>query len=212
MQPEPTAAAVASLAPLAEINDLALQLMAERAAGEPVGLPSILRESADLWRSFTAPQRIRLASCPFLLVDLGLGGLHAAARSPLEGVRERHADECWFAEESLPRLSYLALTYAWHLARTRRLAARVVLGLADDCAEWLAALTLRQLGECLECSPRFLRPRWVGSPGVWRHLLTATASAEPADFELARLRGMQLLAAAYWPVEPVRWPAPARPR
>ena len=87
-------------------------------------------------------------------------------------------------------------------------AARVVLGLPDDGAEWLAGLTLRQLGECLECSPRFLRPRWESSPAVWRHLLAAAASAEPAEFERARLRGIQLLAAAYWPKSV---PRPRRP-
>ncbi|MCW5581661.1 MAG: hypothetical protein KIS72_09995, partial [Luteimonas sp.] len=87
----------------------------------------------------------------------------------------------------------------WHLVQTRRFAARIVLGLRDDSVEWLAALSLRQLGECLECSPHFLRPRWARSPEVWRYLLTAAASAEPAEFELARLRGMQLLAAACWP-------------
>jgi hypothetical protein len=199
MQPEPAFAA-SSLAPLAEINDLALELMAQRASGETAGLPAILRESADLWRVLTVLQRHRLAGCPFLLVEFGFGGLSAQARHPLEGVRERRPGTQWFEEQNLPRLSYLTLTYAWHLARTRRLAARVVLGMQDDCADWLAALSLRELGECLEGSPRQLRPRWAGSPEVWRHLLVSAASPDPAALEQARLRGVQLLAAPYWPV------------
>lgn len=198
MQPEPAIAASAALAPLAEINDLALELMALRASGDPDGLPGILRESAGLWRSLTAAQRGRLAGCPFLLVDIGADEFASAACTAVEGVRERHAEAHWFAEDALPRLSYLTLTYAWHLARSRRFAVRLVLGLSDDLADWLAALSLRQLGECLECSPCFLRPRWAGRPDVWRHLLAAAVSSDPADFELARLRGVQLLAAPYW--------------
>ncbi|MGD9598036.1 MAG: hypothetical protein AB7G76_02085 [Steroidobacteraceae bacterium] len=201
MQPDPVAGAPGGLAPLEEINDLALELMSLRAAEEPAGLPAILREPVDLWRALSPPRRRRLAGCPFLLVDIGFDATGAAPRGALEGVREPQEPALWFAGEALPRLSYLTLTYAWHLARTRRLAARVVLGLPDDSADWLAALTLRQLGECLECSPRFLRPRWAGSPAVWQHLLAAATSEEPADFELARLRGIQLLAATYWPAE-----------
>ena len=159
MQPEPAVAASAALAPLAEINDLALELMALRASGDPDGLPGILRESAGLWRSLTAAQRGRLAGCPFLLVDIGADEFASAACTAVEGVRERHAEAHWFAEDALPRLSYLTLTYAWHLARSRRFAVRLVLGLSDDLADWLAALSLRQLGECLECSPCFLRLR-----------------------------------------------------
>ncbi|MGE0580699.1 MAG: hypothetical protein AB7P31_00995 [Steroidobacteraceae bacterium] len=199
MQPEPTAAAVASLAPLVEINELALELMALRATEDPAGLPAILREPVDLWRALTAPQRRRLAGCPFLLVDIGVEEIAPAPRRAIEGVREEQGGARWFAESALPRLSYLTLTYAWHLARTRRFAVRLVLGLPDELASWLATLSLRQLGECLECSPHFLRPRWAGRPDLWRHLLAAAASADPADFELARLRGVQLLAAPYWP-------------
>lgn len=208
MQSDPAAAAPGALAPLAEINDLALELMAQRAAGEPDGLPAMLRESLDLWRALTPERRRRLAGCPFLLVDIGLDTAGSPSHSALEGVREPQEPAQWFAEESLPRLSYLTLTYAWHLARTRRLAAGVVLGLPDDGAKWLAGLTLRQLAECLECSPRFLRPRWAASPAVWRYLLLAAASTEPAEFERARLRGIQLLAAAYWPHAAARAPRP----
>lgn len=201
MHSDSVAGAPGALAPLVEINDLALELMALRASEEATALPAILREPVDLWRALSADRRRRLAGCPFLLVDIGFDGAGHASRGALEGVREREEPALWFAGEALPRLSYLTLTYAWHLARTRRLAARFVLGLPDDSADWLAGLTLRQLGECLECSPRFLRPRWAANPAVWRHLLTAAASEEPADFELARLRGIQLLAATYWPAE-----------
>ena len=199
MQAGLTDAAAVSLAQLAEINELALELLAGRAGGDSAGLPPLLRESAGLWRTLRALQRRRMAGCPFLLIEIGFDELAPRSHGTLAGVREAREEVRWFVEESLPRLSYLTLTYAWHLVRTRRFAARIVLGLREDCIEWLAALSLRQLGECLECSPRFLRPRWAGNPEVWRHLLTAAASAEPADFELARLRGMQLLAAAYWP-------------
>lgn len=194
MLPDPTDP---SLQPLVEINELALELMAARAAGEPAGLPAILRESLDLWRALTPVQRRRLAGCPFLLVDIGFG--EVPSTSSRHGVRDSIGGTQWFAEAALPRLSYLTLTYAWHLVRSRRHATRIVLGLPDDCAAWLAALTLRQLGDCLERSPRFLRPRWADNPQVWRQLLSAAASSEPADFELARLRGIQLIAASYWP-------------
>lgn len=120
------------------------------------------------------------------------------------GVRESREGEHWFEEQSLPRLAYLTLTYAWHIVRSRPLAARIVLGLHEADSAWLAGLTLRELGACIEHAPGLLRPRWLAHPEVWRHLLSAAASAAPAEFELARLRGMQLLAAPWWPADPRR--------
>lgn len=204
MEPDLTAGAPGAFAPLTDINELALELLARRAAGEPAGLPPMLREPRDLWCALTATQRRRLAGCPFLLVDPGLGREDGAPHRALDGVQDLAGDEWWAGDESLARLAYLTLTYAWHLARTRPLAARVVLGLPNDCCAWLAELGLRELGECAERSPRRLRPRWPDSPAVWRHLLSAAASTDPAEFELARLRGMQLLAARHWPADPGR--------
>lgn len=199
-----TGPSAAALAPLAEINELALELMIRRAAGEPSGLPVVLREPLELWRALTPGQCRRIASCPFLLVEVGLGALSGVACDSSGGVRDAGEGERWFGEESLPRLAYLTLTYAWHIVRSRPLAARVVLGLQQDESAWLAGLTLRDLGACVERAPGLLRPRWLAHPEVWRHLLSAAASAEPAEFELARLRGMQLLAAPYWPADPRR--------
>lgn len=204
MQPDPTGAAPAAFAPLAEINELALELLARRAAGEAARLPPMLRESRELWCSLGVAQRRRLAGCPFLLLDISLAGFADAPACGREGVRDAGGDDWWAAGASLPRLAYLTLTYAWHLAQTRPLAARVVLGLSDDCCAWFAKLGLRELGECAESCLRSLRPRWSDSPAVWRHLLTAAASSEPTEFELARLRGMQLLAARHWPADPGR--------
>lgn len=207
MDTGPSAAAFAALAPLAEINGLALELMIRRAAGESSELPAILREPVELWRALTPEQCLRIAGCPFLLVEVGLAGLAGlagAARGASGGVRDTGGGERWFEVDSLPRLAYLTLTYAWHVVRSRPLAARVVLGLREAESAWLAHLTLRELGECVERAPGLLRPRWLEHPGVWRHLLLAAASAAPGDFELARLRGMQLLAAPYWPADPRR--------
>jgi len=204
MDPGPSAAA---LAPLVEVNELALELMIRRAAAAPGDLPAILREPLELWRALTPAQCRRIAGCPFLLVEVGLGAL-AGTRGASGEVRDAGGSERWFEEQSLPRLAYLTLTYAWHIVRSRPLAARVVLGLHEAESAWLAGLTLRELGECVERAPSLLRPRWLGHPEVWRHLLAAAASATPGEFELARLRGMQLLAAPYWPVESRR----ARPR
>lgn len=204
MDTGPSAAAFAALAPLAEINELALELMIRRAAGEPAELPAILREPVDLWRALTPEQCRRIAGCPFLLVELGLGAIAGATRCASGGVRDTGEGERWFEEASLPRLAYLTLTYAWHVVRNRPLAARVVLGLREAESAWLAGLTLRELGECVEHAPGLLRPRWLAHPDVWRHLLSAATSGSPGDFELARLRGMQLLAAPYWPVDPRR--------
>jgi hypothetical protein len=194
-----TGPSATALAPLAEINELALELMTRRAAGVPAGLHAVLRDSVELWRALTPEQGRRIAGCPFLLVEIDVAALSAGG-----GVRDSGEGEHWFEEQSLPRLAYLTLTYAWHIARSRPLAARIVLGLHEADSAWLAGLTLRELGACIEIAPALLRPRWLAHPEIWRHLLSAAASAAPAEFELARLRGMQLLAAPWWPADPRR--------
>jgi hypothetical protein len=87
------------------------------------------------------------------------------------------------------------LTYAWHLARSQGSAARLLLGMSGQCAELIAACTLRQVTEIAANHPDWLQPRWPGHVRVWRELLTTAISGETAALEKARMRGLQLLAA-----------------
>lgn len=194
----PLAASV--LAPLAEINDLAVELLATRAAhsGDSM-LPPMLAELRELWVALDDRARRRLASCPFLLVDAGFAEAQRWRRGGIEGVAENAGEASPFEDAGLPRLAYLSLTYAWHLARTRPLAAPLVLGMPQASAALLAGMSIRQLSECLARSVTWIRPRWAHDTAFWSYLLWAASSPEPQAFESARLLGVQRIAGTFWP-------------
>ena len=185
------------LGSLAEINELTLELLAARASRESAlpGRPPLLVDLGELWRAQTPLQRRRLAHCPYLLIDAGFADLTRwSARAP----EVRDSDASWFGGEEGVRLAGLVMIYAWHVARMHRPAARLLLGMSDDCASLIASMTVRQLGDCLERASYWIRPRWAERAGVWRHLLVAAATQDDARFEQVRLRGLQLMASEVW--------------
>lgn len=193
----PLAAGIAG--PVVEINRLALGLLAVRSAAEsPAALPPLLSALAPLWAGLDGCAFERAAHCPCLLVEFDLDALLSGPRVAESGLA--HPGSPWFEGPAASRLAYLAMTHAWHLARLQPLAARLLLGLTDSASARLAALSLPELGECLDRAAdlRWLRPRWDRQLEVWRELLSAAGSAEAERHESLRLRGVQLMAGAFW--------------
>lgn len=205
-----------TLSSLSGINQVAIESLSLRAAdpgGEPLpAMPLALRSS---WASLCDARTRRLARCPYLLVDMRFGdaarwqaALNPASvipggAAPLVGRRpparseDRDVPElasAWFGDGA-PRVARLALTFAWHLAQTQRLAARITLGMSDDTAKAIAGLCVHELEHRLLTVTDWLRPRWVARVGVWRHFLDASLASDDARLVRAQLRGLQLLAA-----------------
>ena len=68
------------------------------------------------------------------------------------------------------------------------------LGMPSYCVGLLRTCSMLQLMDLADQHAVWLRPRWPGRPKVWRELLEAGISGDPADLEMARLHGVQLLA------------------
>jgi hypothetical protein len=181
----------ALLEPLAELNAEILDAHAGTAAS-----------LSGQWQVLPAPARLRLACCPYLLADAGFArselwvsptraGVHEVGPSaaPLE---PRHANRIALATPLMRRV----LVFAWHLARSRPLAARIALGMNSRCAAVIAGWRLADLEALAEQRPDWIRVRWDDRPELWRAWLRAAAQGVPPALERMQLWGLQSLAAA----------------
>jgi hypothetical protein len=188
------------LRPLIEINELALQLLC-RHVREPhsgASAPAMLRDLEGLWCALDERALQQVARCPYVLID---GAINRAdvTLARIDAVRDAQRVAGFFAGADGRSLARRYATFCWHLARTHRLAARMLLGMSAQGAERVRGLTLRELEQFADAQALVLRPRWPERADVWRALLTAALQYDRAAIERARLRGLQLLATEDWP-------------
>jgi len=192
----------ALLATVAEINELMLESL--RQAAEPShpcptrDTPRLVAALPELWRALDALAQQRLARCPYLLLDAGFATPQRWQRDAWQsGVREGSgAARGYFAGPVGVALVRRTLVFAWHLARSHRLTARVLLGMSAECAERIGASALRDLEAVAELRPEWIAPRWEGQPHIWRQLMQAAVDGREDVLRPVQLRGLQLLAAA----------------
>jgi hypothetical protein len=184
---------------LAELNEQCLTLFAEQAqlAGTHgnQGNP-IFREFLAIWRTLDADARRRAAACPYLLLDAGF--------SDLNRWRPAHPNQIYEPKKA-PYLTFFTvdrtisvarqvLMYAWHLVRSKNVAAQSLLGMLPQCTKVLGTCSITEIDKLAERHAAWLRPRWPHRVYQWRDLLYAAASGEPDALENARMHGLQLLA------------------
>ena len=182
---------------LTELNELCLALLAEQAAVRGSAASALL-PIAELWRDLDGAARRRAAGCPYLLLDAGFADparWRAPAAPPQVGDGGTARYACYFTVPAAAGVARLVFIYAWHLARSQAAAARLLLGMPAPSAALISQYTLRQIQTLSENHPEWLRPRWPARVQVWRELLLAADSGDPALLERARLRGLTLLAA-----------------
>jgi hypothetical protein len=186
-----------TLASLAELNELALGLLAEQAAARSSPGNPLLQLVAELWRTLDGPGRRRAAGCPYLLLDAGFadGQRWQPVTVPQVGDAGDRVYAAFFSTSSAPQLARLVFTYAWHLARSQGAAAQLLLGMSAASAAAIARHTLPQIEALAQSHTGWLTPRWPARIKVWRELLLAAASGEPLALERVHLRGLTLLAA-----------------
>lgn len=184
----------ALLAPIAEINQALLEAL--RAAAQDSArarLPGLLCALREDWIRLDQAALERAAACPYLLLDAGLAQAGFPERSPA-GVMELSPSGYLCGAEGVA-LVRRALLLGWHLARTNRLAARVVLGMSGPAAHRLASSRLQELESIAERAAGGVRPRWEQQPRVWQQLLRVARRGPPLQLRAVQLRGLQLLAA-----------------
>ncbi|HTW73817.1 MAG TPA: hypothetical protein VMD56_02720 [Steroidobacteraceae bacterium] len=165
----------------------------EPAAGVAARAPALLSQLAPLWQALDAAALRRLAGCPYLLIDVGFDQPERWERLQACAVRDSPADGYFRGPEGVALLRR-TLVFAWHLARSNRLGARVLLGMGPRTAECIAQLRLQDLDTLPERGCPWAAPRWERRPQVWRQLLGA-ATGPQAQLQYVQLHGLQLLAA-----------------
>lgn len=185
-----------ALGSLAELNTQCLELISEQALAQPAQANLFLHHVGEIWRSLDAPARRRVASCPYLLIDAGLG-------DPVHWrwLDERHVNESppppynvFFTVPRAPTVARQIFMYAWHLVQSGNRTAQLLLGVPTQCARLIGARSLGQVHGLADRHPDWLRPRWPNSVRVWRKLLLAAASGDTVALEDAYMYGLQLLA------------------
>jgi hypothetical protein len=186
---------VSLLAPMTELNTEILETMFDAAPGtDAAGNAASLQWR---WRALGEAARLRLAHCPYLLLDagfaaadtwagLGRAGVHESA--PASSAPESRAP---FAASLIRRV----LHFAWHLARSNAPGARIALGMSVECVAVVARCRLLDLEALAEHRPAWIRPRWAELPGLWQAWLETAALESPRPLERLQLWGLQSLAA-----------------
>jgi hypothetical protein len=185
------------LTPVAELNELLLEILRTMATDPRPGAPRLVAELRPLWRTADDAALQRLARCPYLLLDAGFAAPERWEGMALEGaVMDGSRPRGCFASSAGIALVRHALVFARHLARSHRLTARVLLGLAPECAERIAVRSLRDLEALAEQCPPWIAPRWEAQPAVWRQMLQAAVEG-PEALRRVQTRGLQLMAALW---------------
>ena len=150
----------ALLGPVAEINEQmldCLRLMAvEGAPGAPASAaraPRLIAQLREDWRRLDAKAQRRLSACPYLLLDAGFAQPQRWDWMGSAGVMDETAHCGYFAGRGGVALVRRTLVLAWHLARSNRATARVVLGMSALSAERIAATRLADLEGLAELAP-----------------------------------------------------------
>jgi hypothetical protein len=182
---------------LAEVNEKCLELLTEQALTRAPHAHPVLRELVDLWRSLDSSARRRAAGCPYLILDAGFADprrWRSLSRFAVQE-RERPYFGTFFTVARTADVARLVFTYAWYLARTQSVAARMVLGMPAHCASLLSGCTLGQISDFAQRNVDWLRPRWPARIHVWRDFLTTARAGDAAALEQVRMHGLQILAA-----------------
>lgn len=193
------ASVVQSLAPLKEVNDRCIEMLAVAARKEQAGSLLLVSHLKDLLLRTTPEVRARAAERPILLTDMQFTNAawwraareHPARPAPLPSWRGS------FPKPAAVGLARATLMLAWHSLRSSPESA-VLLGLLPEVARLIAELPLSDIDIIVERRFQHVRPRWEDRPAAWRHLLMA---AESSDFRMTRdfnLYSLQLVTGELW--------------
>ena len=183
------------LAPVAELNEQLLRSVRAQARASRADSPPLVLLLQAQWSELEDSALTRLAACPYLLVDAGLARAERWERPPTLAVSDAARGGCFVGDGGVA-LVRQALLFAWHLARSNRAAAHMLVGMSAACASRLASWRLQDLESLAELRPNWIAPRWQAQPLIWQQLMHAARRNEPMRLRQLQLRGLQLLAAA----------------
>lgn len=144
--------------------------------------------------------RAALAALPYTLYSLGFEDeklwralAEPAALAASLSVSERYAQS---RDASLQAsLCEVALLYAWHVATSSPLAARLIYAMPDTIAQRLSGAPPWYVRRLSVHHASLLMPRWPTNPGFWPDLVRFAAAADSQRLATAKVLGSQLIAA-----------------
>jgi hypothetical protein len=89
----------------------------------------------------------------------------------------------------------VALLFAWHVASSSRLAARVLFAMPDALVALFAKTSPSQVRRIAIDYPGLLMPRWPTNPGFWPELIRFAQEDDRGRMNNVKLLGTQLIAA-----------------
>lgn len=152
------------------------------AEGMLQGLPD---REIHLLASLNLAQRRELAACPYSLFYLNLPLAGACAEAPVA------PPLLMFQLSHVCAVS--ALVFAWHLARSRQVAARMLLGLSTRGCEYLNSLSASRLPS-VATEQNILATRFAGHSQYWSDSIQSITNNSSRRLEITQLAGAQWLA------------------
>lgn len=143
-------------------------------------------------------QRAAAADCPYALFDLRFED-DGHWRMRLQTCAAWRVAEAPAADDDMVGFVRLALFYAWHVASSAGLKARLLLGMNASTAAALRRTTVHQLPSLVASEAANLSARWSDCGAFWSALTDAASRADAAALRRVQLYGLQLAAAARFP-------------
>jgi hypothetical protein len=154
-------------AALAELSPVARASL----AALPYTLYSLGFEDEKLWRSLAEPASL------------------AASMSMCERYAQPHSASLQAS------LCEVALLYAWHVATSNLIAARLIYAMPESVAQRLTAAPPWYVRRLAVHHASLLMPRWPTNPGFWPDLVRFAAAGDNQRLATAKVLGSQLIAA-----------------
>ena len=148
----------------------------------------------------SAAARTSLAALPYTLYSLGFEDeklwrslAEPAALATSLSMAERYEQPRSASLQA--SMCEVALLYAWHVATSSPLAARLIYAMPESVAYRLAAAPLWYVRRLAVHHASLLMPRWPTNPGFWPDLVRFAAAGDHQRLATAKVLGSQLIAA-----------------
>lgn len=130
-----------------------------------------------------------LARSPISLVDIGLSDSSAPLSEPNR--LPALSVPAFLPPRRTAELAQVTLTLAWTLARSDPVVVSIVFGLSQSQVQALLQVAVQSIPMLAERLSGALRPRWLGEPHVWRHLLGFSGTTATARLAPVHIRALQ---------------------
>ncbi len=170
----------ASLEPVRRLNERCLELLQYAASQDGADAPRVLTECREMWVGLDAAARQRLATLPFVIMDVEFKN-EAWWRVARDGGEARSSPT--EPGYGLPRdvhviLVHELILFAWQVAGTDRTVAQLLFGMSASVAQIVAALNSQQVRAITTQADARLQLRWADDWVLWRDMLTAAAARD----------------------------------